>query len=60
MEALILYLLGVSVIKFGLAGVVKKKRVISGFVFQVMLGEPLCVSGPSIFHISCGTISHLS
>ena len=44
MVALFAGFLGVSVLEVDLAGVVKKKRITSGFGLQVMLGGSLCVS----------------
>ena len=61
--ALLVSLLGVSVLKVDLDGVAKKKRiwvVTSCFGFQVMLGGSLCVSGPFKLQISCGIISKIS
>ena len=45
--------LGGSVLKVDLAGVAKKKRVTSGFVFKVMLGGYLCVSGTCTLQLYC-------
>ena len=60
MEAVIVGFLGGSVMKVGIYGVVKKKRETSGFGLQVMLGGSLCVSGPCILQLYCGTTSKLA
>ena len=49
-----------SVLEVDIAGSVKKKRAISGFLFKVMLGGYFCVSGLCIFQIYCGTMSNIS
>ena len=59
MAALIVSFRGVSVMKVDISGAVNKKIVTSGFGLQVILIEALCVSGPCIFQISCGTGSKL-
>ena len=59
MAALLVSLLGVSVTKVDIYGV-KKKGATSGIILQVMLELSLCIPGPCIFHISCGTRSKLS
>ena len=46
--------------KVDLAGMVKIKRMTSGFGLKVMLGGSLFVSGHCTFQISCGTISKLA
>ena len=60
MAALLVGFLGGSVLKFDISGVTKKKREISGFELQVMLGGYLCVSGFFTLQLSCGTIYKIS
>ena len=57
--ALIVGCLVCSFMKVDISGAVNKKIVTSGFGLQVILIEALCVSGPCIFQISCGTGSKL-
>ena len=59
-EALVVFLLGGSVLNFDLARAVKKKKKTSGFGLQVILGGSICVSGPCTFQVSCGTRSSIS
>ena len=46
--------------KVDISGLVKGERATSGFVFQVILGGSLFVSGPCKFQISFGTIYKLA
>ena len=55
---LVSFLVG-SVPKVDIYGPVKKKRVTSGFGFQVMLGGSLFVSGPCSLQRSCVNISKI-
>ena len=52
--ALFVGCLGDSVLEVNLYRLVKKNRVTSGFLLQVMLGGYLCVSGSCILQLSCG------
>ena len=60
MASFLVVLLGGSVLKVDISGVVKKKRADLGLGFQVMLGGSLCVSGPCTLHLYCGTISNIA
>ena len=53
--ALLVSLLGVSVLKLDLDGVAKKNRVVYVFLLQVILGGNICVSCSYKFHIYCET-----
>ena len=53
--ALLVDLLGGTVLKVDPDGEVKKKRATSGFGLKVILGGYLCVSCPCKFQLSCGT-----
>ena len=58
MASLIVGFLVGSVLKFDLAGVMRKKVTV-GFGLKVMLVGFLYFLVPCIFHLSCGTISKL-
>ena len=47
--------LGGSVWKVDITGVVNNNRVTLGFKFQFFIGVSLCVLGPYILQLSCGT-----
>ena len=59
-EEILVGCLGGSVLKFDLAGAVKKKRATSGFGLKVMLGRSLCVSSTCTFNISFGNLFDLA
>ena len=52
--------LGGSVLKVDLAGVMRTKKETSGFGFQVMLGGSLCVSGRCELKLYFGTIKNIA
>ena len=60
LDTLLVGYLGGSVTKVDISWAVNKKRATSGFVYQVMLGGYLCVSGTCTLNLSCVTRSKLS